>query len=99
MPTDRLFQNLKNKSDLFSMQFTWGDFDTFEDLLSRLQSKENNGFVVTDNIFAQCWNAGCECDGMWKNYTSSQLDDGVMIESDSNTILSSLKDIISKLKC
>lgn len=98
MPTDRLFQNLKNKSDLFSMQFTWGDFDTFEDLLSRLQSKENNGFVVTDNIFAQCWNAGYECDGMWKNYTSSQLDDGVMIESDSSTTLSSLRDIFSKFK-
>ncbi|WP_303701072.1 DUF2971 domain-containing protein [Flexistipes sinusarabici] len=98
MPADRFFKNLEKDSDLFSVPFAWGDFDAFEDLLSRLKSKENNGFVVTDNIFAQCWNAGHECDGMWKNYTSSQLDDGVMIESDSNTILSSLKNIVSKFK-
>lgn len=98
MPADRFFKNLASNSDLFSMPFAWGDFDAFEDLLSRLKSKNNNGFVVTDNIFAQCWNAGHECDGMWKNYTSSQLDDGVMIESDSTTILNSLKSMVSKFK-
>jgi len=98
MTIDRFFENLECNSDLFSMPFSWKEFDPFEDLLSRLTSKENNGFLVTDNMFAQCWNSGYECDGMWKNYTSAQLNDGVMIESDCNTILSNLKSIVSKLK-
>ena len=98
MPIDRLFQNLKTDSDIFSMPFAWNDFDPFEDLLSKVVSQNNNGFNITEYLYAQCWNAGIECDGMWKNYTSQSLDDGVMIESDNITILTSLIEQLSKSK-
>lgn len=98
IPIDRLFQNLKSDSDIFSMPFAWNDFDPFEDLLTKVVSQSNNGFNITEHLYAQCWNAGIECDGMWKNYTSKNLDDGVMIESDNITILISLIEQLSKSK-
>ena len=90
MKIDRFFEYLRNDEDLFSIPLAWADFDPFEDLLSKVESIKGNAFNITGDLFAQCWNRGLECDGMWKNYTTFALDDGVMITSSVDVILSNI---------
>lgn len=90
MKYDRFLACLTSDRDLFSLPYSWTDFDPFEDLLSKIESKQGNIFNITDDLYAQCWNRGYECDGMWRNYTSPFLDDGVMISSCPRTILNSI---------
>ncbi|WP_193210114.1 hypothetical protein [Aliarcobacter butzleri] len=53
---------------IFSKPSVWREkFDPFEDILSNFETEELN-LDITNNIFAQCWNSGTECDGMWRNY-------------------------------
>lgn len=68
MKLDIFCKCLKNDSMIFSKPSVWREkFDPFEDILSNFETEELN-LDITNNIFAQCWNSGTECDGMWRNY-------------------------------
>lgn len=89
MPLNVFCTCLKNDSLRFSKPRTWVEkYDVFEDLLSNVEYKKINGInqiefcsvePLTQNYYAQCWNIGTECEGMWKSHTGG-LDNGIMIK-------------------
>lgn len=89
MPLNIFCICLKNDSLQFSKPSTWTKkYDVFEDLLSAIKYEQTNemGNIqlcsvedLVKNYYAQCWNIGSECEGMWKSHTGG-LDNGVMIK-------------------
>ncbi len=89
MPLNIFCTCLENNSLRFSKPRTWIEkYDVFEDLLSNVEYKKINQISkiefcsvepLTQNYYAQCWNIGSECEGMWKSHTGG-LDNGIMIK-------------------
>lgn len=89
MPLNVFCTCLTNDSLRLSKPRTWVEkYDVFEDLLSNVKYKKTNEIdqieicdleSLTQNYYAQCWNIGSECEGMWKSHTGG-LDNGIMIK-------------------
>lgn len=110
MPLNVFCTCLTNDSLRLSKPRTWVEkYDVFEDLLSNVKYKKTNEIdqieicdleSLTQNYYAQCWNIGSECEGMWKSHTGG-LDNGIMIkmklENLIELIVDSFYDEIKKL--
>lgn len=84
MPLKTFIKCLRSDSLRVSRPKTWkSSYDVFEDLLSSVSYKKMNEICSSENLtkdyYAQCWNIGDECEGMWKSHTQG-LDNGVMIK-------------------
>lgn len=88
---------IQNDSMIFSKPFVWREsYDPFEDILSNFQT-DTLSLDIANNIFAQCWNSGDECDGMWRNYAS--LENGVMIRTTESDVVEQLIDFVISKGC
>lgn len=101
MTLDIFCKCIENDSMLFNKPKNWRkSFDPFEDIISRFEKIENNvvfGLDITKDIYAQCWNSGDECDGMWRNFAS--LDKGVMVKTTNYKVVEWVINFLIKKQC